>query len=104
MLGRVAPPKARVQAPPLLEVLLGSGVTRERAFLGVQLGSLRHERGWNWNDLARVAGIRSVQVKGIEEGRRDPGFSTLVRLARALDLRSLDELLGPSHLEAAKKP
>lgn len=96
--------KVAVQDPPRLEALLEGGVSRERAYLGVPVGTLRRKRDWNWNDLARESGLRSVQVKGIEEGQRDPEFSTLVRLARALGLRSLDELLGPSQLEAARGP
>jgi hypothetical protein len=63
---------------------------------------LRVERQWNWGQLAQRAGpgVKGVQVQEIEEARRDPGFSTLLQLAAALELGSLDELLRAPVLEA----
>jgi len=94
------PRPARIpqNAPDMQELLL-RGLPRERALLGRRVALLRLERAWSWYTLASRAGIKSVQVQQIEEGRRDPGFSTLVKLAGALDLRSLDLLLVPAALE-----
>ena len=79
---------------------MACGIARDRAVLAERLGHLRHLRGWNWADLAREAGIHVVQVQGIEEGRREPRFGTLIKLASALRLHALDELVGPLPLEA----
>jgi transcriptional regulator with XRE-family HTH domain len=87
------------QPAPTFAALQAAHVPRERALLGARLGELRLAKGWNWYELATQAGMRSVQVEGIENGQRDPEFSTLVRLARALGLKSLDELLMAAPLE-----
>lgn len=89
------------QPPPSSAVLLSNGIPRVRAELAVRIGVLRVERDWNWSELAGVAGISAVQVEGIEACRRDPSFSTLIKIAVALELRSLDELLGPMPFAAA---
>jgi DNA-binding XRE family transcriptional regulator len=56
-------------------------------------------KNWSWYDTAVAADLKDVQVRAIEEGRRDPEFTTLVRLARVFNLSSLDQLLVPSSLE-----
>jgi transcriptional regulator with XRE-family HTH domain len=69
------------------------GVARERAELAVRIGELRHSHSWSWTELGKRAGVHAKQVEGIEMGIRDPQFSTLVKLARALELHPMDELL-----------
>lgn len=39
------------------------------------------------------------QIKTIELGERDPTLSTVMRLVSALQLTTLDELLGPTKLQ-----
>lgn len=95
----VAPRKQLPQPAPDERQLRESHLPRERADLAVRIAALRLARGWNWNDLAREAGVKSVQIRDIERGTRDPGFTTLVRLAKALELSSLDQLLRPAPLE-----
>jgi len=53
---------------------------------------LRKERGWRQGDLAREANISQATLSRIEGGVKDAHVSTLVRLARALDV-SCDVLL-----------
>ena len=57
--------------------------------------------------LAREAGLGIDTVRDLLAGRSDPSLSTLLALADALDLRSIDELLGPlpteSILEARRR-
>lgn len=84
-----------MQPIPNRKTLRAAGVSRVRAELAVQLGTLRVAEKWSWTDLANKANLRLIQVQEIEAGGRDPAFSTLVKLAVALRLRSLDELLGP---------
>jgi transcriptional regulator with XRE-family HTH domain len=53
---------------------------------------LRHERNITQEELAARAGIHRTQTGAIETGRHEPRVSTLVRIARALDVE-LSELL-----------
>jgi hypothetical protein len=55
----------------------------------------------NSEQLAYKAGhgVRGVQVRELEMGEKDVQVSTLIRIARALDIRSLDSLLGPMPIE-----
>lgn len=81
--------------------LVTNGIPRVRAELAARIGELRVERDWNWSELAGAADVSAVQIEGIEAGRRDPSFSTLIKIAVALELCSLDELLGPMPFAAA---
>ena len=85
-----------MQPAPNRAVLLANGIPRDHAELAVRVGELRVAKGWNWGTLAKEAGpgMRNTQIRAIERGTHNPTFSTLMKLARALDLRSLDELLG----------
>ncbi len=74
---------------------------RVRADMAVQVGRLRRRKNWGWNDLARAAGVSAVLVEGLERGTRDVQFSTVLKLAKAAGVYSLDEILGPSALERA---
>lgn len=53
---------------------------------------LRKERGWSQEELGHRARVHRNAVGGIEAARYNPTFSTLVRLAAALEVR-LSELL-----------
>lgn len=99
----MAPPRAQTQPARSVDDFKGDSITRERAALAVRLSELRVARDLNWNELAVRAGINGVQVKGLEAGERDPSFSTLIKIATALGLRSLDELLGPLRLEELQR-
>lgn len=94
-------PRRRAPTQPLASYnqLVRVGVSRERALLAVRVSELRVGRDWNWYEAAAQADLKNVQLQEIEEGRRDPEFTTLVRLARAFDLSSLDQLLAPAVLE-----
>jgi transcriptional regulator with XRE-family HTH domain len=83
-----------------LSELLGLGISRERAELAVRVATLRLDREWNWTDLATAAKVNGRQISEIESGKRDPRLSTILKIARALELHSLDELLAPLPLSA----
>jgi DNA-binding XRE family transcriptional regulator len=88
------------QPPPALEDLLQRGITRERAYLAVQVGTRRHRKPWTRAQLATRAAVNLRQITQIETGERDPHFTTVIKVAKALELHALDELLGPMPFDA----
>lgn len=65
--------------------------TEDGKALGRRIRALRLSRGRTQQILADQAELTRESVSAIENGRFDPTFSTLSRLARALDLK-LEEL------------
>jgi transcriptional regulator with XRE-family HTH domain len=57
----------------------------EHAALGDAVRTLRLEAGMSQEALADAAGTDLTQVGGIERGVRNPSYTTLLRLAGALD-------------------
>lgn len=56
----------------------------EHASLGEAIRRLRTEAEMSQEQLAEAAGTDLTQVGGIERGVRNPSYTTLLRLARAL--------------------
>ena len=83
------------QPAPSAAALIKAGMSRERALLAQRVGELRFSQDWNWIELGKKAKVHPKQVEQIELGPRDPQFSTLMKIATAFELHSLDELLGP---------
>lgn len=59
------------------------------------MGELRVGRGWTHHVLGQQAGIHGTYVRQVESGERNPGLEQLLRLARAFQLSSLEQLFGP---------
>lgn len=60
--------------------------------LGEVLGIAREVSGRTLRDLERKTGVSNALISQIETGKiKDPGFSTVVKLAKALNV-SLDRL------------
>lgn len=57
----------------------------EHAALGEAVRTLRHGVGLSQEQLAESAGTDLTQVGGIERGVRNPSYTTLLRLAGALE-------------------
>jgi transcriptional regulator with XRE-family HTH domain len=57
----------------------------EHAALGDAVRTLRNKVGLSQEQLAEGAGTDLTQVGGIERGVRNPSYTTLLRLAGALD-------------------
>jgi DNA-binding XRE family transcriptional regulator len=57
-----------------------------RALLVKPIIDARRARGWSQRDLARAAGIQQPVLARLEVGDTDPRASTLLKIARALDL------------------
>jgi transcriptional regulator with XRE-family HTH domain len=60
--------------------------------LGELIAIARECKGWTLRDMERETGISNALISQIEKGHvKDPGFSTVIRMARALGL-SLDRV------------
>jgi transcriptional regulator with XRE-family HTH domain len=57
----------------------------EHAALGEAIRTLRLEAGMSQEQLAEGAGTDLTQIGGIERGVRNPSYTTLLRLADALE-------------------
>jgi transcriptional regulator with XRE-family HTH domain len=57
----------------------------EHAALGEAIRRLRLEAGFSQEQLAERAGTDLTQIGGIERGVRNPSYTTMVRLAAALE-------------------
>jgi len=57
----------------------------EHAALGEAVRTLRLEAGMSQEELADAADTDLTQVGGIERGVRNPSYTTLLRLASALE-------------------
>jgi transcriptional regulator with XRE-family HTH domain len=57
----------------------------EHAALGEAIRTLRLEGGMSQEQLAEGAGTDLTQIGGIERGVRNPSYTTLLRLADALE-------------------
>lgn len=89
-----------VSPAPHVQALLLDGIPRDRAVLAARVGELRVARGWTHHVLAQRAGLHGTYLKQMEAGQRNPGLEQLVRLARAFELSSLEQLFGPLPTEA----
>ena len=67
------------------------------ATFGLNLRRYREQRGLTQERLASAAGITTSEVSRIERANREPRLTTIVRLARALDI-------GPGDLFADVEP
>lgn len=57
------------------------------AALGAAIRAVRVERGLSVADAATAAGCAPGRLASVEEGRTDPAYALLVRLAKALGTR-----------------
>jgi transcriptional regulator with XRE-family HTH domain len=53
---------------------------------GASLAHERRRRCLSMSELARIAGTHVSEISRLERGLRDPRLSTIVRLARALEV------------------
>jgi transcriptional regulator with XRE-family HTH domain len=64
-----------------------SGDARELATLGDAVRAMREEQLLSLDDLALAAAVDPARLAALEEGRLDPGFELLLRLAEAMHTR-----------------
>ena len=59
----------------------------EHAALGAALQSLREDAGLSQEALADISDVHLTHIGGLERGVRNPSYTTLLRLATALQTR-----------------
>ena len=67
---------------------------RDLVRVGRRVRELRTKAGLSQEDLAERAGLHRTYIGGIERGERNVGLLNLVRLARALSVRTSSLLEG----------
>lgn len=60
--------------------------------LGQRVESLRTQKGYGVREFALLAEIEHHQLINIEKGRVDPRYSTLIKIAKALEIKTKDLL------------
>lgn len=55
---------------------------------GLLIKTFREAKEWQQTDLARAAGMSPSYISRLERGKRDPSRTTVMKLARGLDLAS----------------
>lgn len=71
--------------------LQGSGMAQpvpEYVALGRAVRQIRSERGLSQENLALDAGLDRTYVSGVERGRRNPSYGSLLKLALALEVKA----------------
>jgi transcriptional regulator with XRE-family HTH domain len=68
-----------------------------REQLGLNLRALRDRAGLSQEELGEMCGLDRTEISLLERGLRFPRLDTLVKLARALELKSIGELLDGIH-------
>lgn len=63
-----------------------------KEILGSQVAKFRVEKGFGVREFALLAGIEHHQLINIEKGRVDIRLSTLLKIAKALNLQAKDLL------------
>ena len=76
----------------------------EPRFNGARLRAARESQGRGLRDVGREARVDSGQLSRIERGLEQPSTRTLLRLARALNLRDLLKSLGSFYDEEEVSP
>ncbi len=74
------------------------GAGREAQEFAARLKRTRERQDLNQTQLAEKAGLTRAAISQLESGQREPTFSTIVRLAKALDA-SPSDLMGLEDLD-----
>ena len=64
--------------------------TSTKSLFGKALRTLREERGYSQEELAERAGLHRNYVGGVERGERNVALVNIVKLARALSVKTSD--------------
>jgi transcriptional regulator with XRE-family HTH domain len=72
----------------------------ERRALGVAVHNRRHELGLTQEELSLRSGLHQRWISNVETGKRNPSYSSLRRLAAALELQASQLLAYAERLEA----
>lgn len=73
------------------------------AEFGELIGIARECKGWTLREVEKRTGVSNALISQIERGHvKDPGFSTVIKLADALGLK-LDRLAEPARNQIASE-
>ncbi len=61
-----------------------------KSLFGMAIRALREERGYSQEVLAERADLHRNYIGGVERGERNVGLENIVKLARALSVRTKD--------------
>ena len=84
----------RDSEPPDAFAAYVDAIKGQPTVLGVNLKWERERRALSMSRLAQMAGTHASEISRLEKGSRDPRLSTMVRLARALEIPLSDLLRG----------
>lgn len=90
--------KELVGGPPLrlrITPEAKAAMAEQRQTLAKRLRSLRTEKGWTQQELARRSEVGQSAISTLESGRCRPQLATLLKLAEALDVSKEDLWPGP---------
>jgi transcriptional regulator with XRE-family HTH domain len=73
----------------------------DQTALGAAIRAIREEQGLSQNRLAETTGLTQGWLSDTENGRRNPSWSSLIRLARGLGI-SIGELVARAEALAGK--
>ena len=76
----------------VLELLSNDSVSEPKLRLTLSVIKARRDAGLTQAELAQRAGLSRATIGAIEQGRANPTFSTLMRIAEALDAELIVEL------------
>jgi transcriptional regulator with XRE-family HTH domain len=65
-----------------------------KAIVGRNIKQHRERRGWSQEDLAHRCGMHTLEISRYERGVRDMRVSTVARLAKGLEVETLELLRG----------
>ena len=61
-----------------------------KSLFGAAIRALREERGYSQEELAERVNLHRNYIGGVERGERNVGLENIVKLARALSIRTKD--------------
>jgi transcriptional regulator with XRE-family HTH domain len=65
-----------------------------RCRFGENLRALREQGGLSMGEVSRRSGVSRSEISRLEAGLREPRLTTIVQLARALDIEEVDLIRG----------
>jgi transcriptional regulator with XRE-family HTH domain len=63
-------------------------IEQERRRLGRAIREIREQRGIAIDTVSAATGVSRARIEALEEGRREPDYILLVRLAKGIGVRS----------------
>jgi transcriptional regulator with XRE-family HTH domain len=80
--------------PDKPEPLSAAAVAKARTEFGHRLEQLRREHSWTQLEAGERAGLSQTEWSRVERALTNPSLTTLLRMQHALDLDSVEALLG----------